>query len=118
MPSVSNQYAAKVFSEHPIATWPLDDPASYISLLSDSQKNISSAGWTKTKCTVSQITNLSTLPSQSSPVKGESNYYEISGISAQITSPGTKMEVVLQNAIQSQSLNEDLKTLFFNVYIF
>lgn len=118
MPSISNQYAAKVFSEHPIATWPLDDPASYISLLSDSQKNISDAGWTKTKCTVSQITNLSTLPSQGSPFKGESNYYEVNGISAQITSPSTKMEVILQNAIQSQSLNEDLKTLFFNVYVF
>lgn len=118
MPSISNQYAAKVFSEHPLATWPLDDAASFVSLLSATQKNISNAVWTKTKCTVSQITNLSNLPTQSSPFKGTSNYYEVNGISAQITTPSTKVEILLQDAIQSQQLNEDLKTIFINLYVF
>jgi hypothetical protein len=33
MPSPSNIYAEKIFSEHPIAAWSLDDKADYVSLL-------------------------------------------------------------------------------------
>lgn len=37
---VSNLYAARVFSEHPIALWALDDDFSYISRISSSEKDI------------------------------------------------------------------------------
>lgn len=118
MSVASNQYAAKLFSEHPVAIWPLDDRAYFLSVISDTQKNISGASWTKDKCSVSLISNPSLLPSQRSPFLGTSAYYEVSGDHTLITSPNTKIEVLLSNAIQSQSLNEDLKTFFMNLYVF
>ena len=42
--SVANLYAARVFAEHPIAFWSLDDNVSYISKLSISEKDITN--WT------------------------------------------------------------------------
>jgi hypothetical protein len=40
MSSPSNIYAEKVFSEHPIALWPLDDKADYISLISQENRDL------------------------------------------------------------------------------
>jgi hypothetical protein len=39
--SVSNLYASKVYSEHPLALWALDDDFSFLSILSQNKKNIS-----------------------------------------------------------------------------
>lgn len=44
MSNPSNLYAEKVFAEHPTGLWALDDKADYISLLSESQRNLSN--WT------------------------------------------------------------------------
>jgi hypothetical protein len=44
MSNPSNLYAEKVFAEHPTGLWALDDTADYISLLSESQRNLSN--WT------------------------------------------------------------------------
>ena len=44
MSNPSNLYAEKVFAEHPTGLWALDDRADYISLLSESQRNLSN--WT------------------------------------------------------------------------
>jgi hypothetical protein len=41
MASPSNLYAEKIFSEHPIAMWALDDQADYLSLISDVQRDVS-----------------------------------------------------------------------------
>src|SRR5512133_1365421 len=47
MTTTSNSYAEKVFSEHPIALWPLDEQAYYVSLISETNRTISTAnGWT------------------------------------------------------------------------
>ena len=50
MTTASNLYAEKIFAEHPLAIWPLDDSADYISLISEAQRNIST--WTLTNGTV------------------------------------------------------------------
>lgn len=42
----SNIYAERVFSEHPLALWALDDDASYLSLMSENNRQMSS--WTIT----------------------------------------------------------------------
>lgn len=47
--SPSNLYAEKVFSEHPLALWALDDQVDYISLISETQRNLSL--WTITNGT-------------------------------------------------------------------
>lgn len=37
----SNLYAERVFAEHPLALWPLDDNISFLQLLTDSQRDLS-----------------------------------------------------------------------------
>lgn len=45
MSVVSNLYAAKLYSEHPVAIWPLDDDVSYISLINDQQRRFESTSF-------------------------------------------------------------------------
>jgi hypothetical protein len=40
MSNPSNLYAEKIFSEHPLALWALDDKADYVSLITEAQRNI------------------------------------------------------------------------------
>ena len=40
MSNPSNLYAEKVYSEHPLVLWALDDQADYVSLISEEQRNI------------------------------------------------------------------------------
>lgn len=42
MSSSSNLYAERVFAEHPITLWSLDDAADYVSLVSESQRSLAS----------------------------------------------------------------------------
>ena len=44
MTNPSNLYAEKIFAEHPLSLWALDDKADYISLISESQRDLSN--WT------------------------------------------------------------------------
>lgn len=55
MSTSSNLYAEKVFSEHPISLWALDDTADYISLITEQQRNLSS--WDVTGATVTSKTS-------------------------------------------------------------
>jgi len=41
MSNPSNLYAEKIYAEHPIALWSLDDKADYISLISEPQRVLS-----------------------------------------------------------------------------
>lgn len=50
----SNLYAEKIFSEHPIGLWSLDDDVDYLSLISESQRNI--LNWNFTGATVTSPT--------------------------------------------------------------
>jgi hypothetical protein len=40
MANPSNLYAEKIYSEHPLVLWALDDKLDYISLISEAQRNI------------------------------------------------------------------------------
>jgi hypothetical protein len=44
MSNPSNLYAEKVFAEHPVALWPLDDSVDYISLISEANRDLTT--WT------------------------------------------------------------------------
>ena len=47
MSSPSNLYAEKIFAEHPLALWALDDRAEYATLISEAQRNMTDAlQWT------------------------------------------------------------------------
>jgi hypothetical protein len=47
MSNPSNLYAEKIYAEHPLVLWALDDASDYISLISESQRNIQTQ-WTTT----------------------------------------------------------------------
>lgn len=50
MSSALNLYATKVFAEHPLALWALDEPLGYVSLLAESDQDLSN--WTVEGATV------------------------------------------------------------------
>lgn len=50
MSNPSNLYAEKIFSEHPLVLWALDDKADYVSLITEAKRNIESQ-WTITGAT-------------------------------------------------------------------
>lgn len=50
MSNPSNLYAEKIFSEHPLVLWALDDKVDYVSLISEARRNIESQ-WTVTNGT-------------------------------------------------------------------
>lgn len=63
MTKASNLYADKVFAEHPISLWSLDDAAEYESLISYSQRYLgTSTGWTTLNAVVSLPSSLEELP--------------------------------------------------------
>jgi hypothetical protein len=65
MSQPSNLYAEKVFSEHPLALWPLDDSASFLSLLSSDDKKLTSwsiSGGTYSSSNLSNVSKPTVSP--------------------------------------------------------
>ena len=56
MSNPSNLYAEKIFSEHPVALWALDDKSDYVMLLDNTDKDISL--WDITNGTISEETSI------------------------------------------------------------
>ena len=54
MTTASNLYAQKVFAEHPIGLWTLDEPADYVSLITEQERALTS--WTVDGATASEFT--------------------------------------------------------------
>jgi hypothetical protein len=51
----SNLYAEKIFAEHPIGLWSLDDNADYLSLVSSAQRNIINWNFSEATVTLSEL---------------------------------------------------------------
>jgi hypothetical protein len=115
MANPSNLYAEKIFSEHPIAMWALDDDADYLSLISNSKRDIyraspDSDAWTISNGTKEQ--NLSILneplPTTSTttvvPIIGLTQTNQITLTSSEIISPAL--------------MNSSLETFSIGAYIF
>jgi hypothetical protein len=66
MSTPSNLYAEKVFAEHPLGLWALDDQLDYLTLISDAQRDIE-AEWTVTGGTPYVGTAITNEPFQNSP---------------------------------------------------
>lgn len=86
MTNPSNLYAEKIFAEHPLALWALDDKVDFVSLLDNNEKAMS--GWTITNG--SFISNI-----QISPQVADS---PISGVSTSNTSELTIVSPVIVNS--------------------
>ena len=55
MANPSNLYAEKIYSEHPLVLWALDDQADYISLISEAERDIATE-WDISGCTATENT--------------------------------------------------------------
>lgn len=69
MTNPSNLYAEKIFAEHPLALWALDDKADFVSLIDNNEKSMS--GWTITNGTFLSTPSISPQVSDS-PIVGVS----------------------------------------------
>lgn len=116
MSVISNLYAAKLYSEHPLAIWPLDDDVSYISLISNQQRTFEAdspyPGWTINNGTAND--NLP-LPDIKSPF--DSDIY--SGIEGDVPlSDGTDIEAISPGIFAFEDCNQDLKTFSISFYMY
>ena len=113
----SNLYAEKVYSEHPIATWHLDDQADYITLISNNKRDFLSASpWTgssnisiKNPEIYGNVDLISPLPFDS----------EDAGLSyCTITDASTSATIKSSNLQYFSSLNEELKTFSIGAWVY
>jgi hypothetical protein len=107
MSTASNLYAEKVFSEHPLALWALDDKADYISVITEQQRIFSN--WQITGGTSSQSYN-ATSPFPESITNQ---------IDVTVSSTGFGQIVCISDDIVNFSdLNQALKTFSIGGYFY
>ena len=108
MSILSNLYAEKVFSEHPISLWALDDKADYISLISESQRDISA--WSVSGGTAELFTNISDEPFINS---------HVTKLTATIPTDRTGQIVAVgPDIVNLSELNKDLGTFAVGTYVY
>jgi len=106
MSSPSNLYAEKIFAEHPVAMWSLDEPADYVSLIAEEDRDLTS--WTVSNATVTTATpNTKPLDSVVSLVSADT---ESTGVTASARLVGPQ--------ISKASLNSDIGTFSVGSYIY
>lgn len=108
MSSPSNLYAEKVFAEHPIELWSLDDDINYISLISENDRDISA--WTEIingTATQSSITDAPFPSSAITLIDGAAPTGDSS--SCRVTSP---------IVFSTSSLNADMATVSIASYVY
>lgn len=104
MSQPSNLYAEKVFSEHPLALWSLDDSADFLSLLSQYNKKITN--WSISGATAETI--------------------QLSGLRAPIVSPTTEINfsstnqaiVISPDIIPASNLDSSRETFNISFYLY
>lgn len=110
MTIASNLYASKVFAEHSIASWPLDDDISYISLIPESTRSFDT--WTLTNATYVDY-----LPYPDNPFPdGPFPYSTFSEVTA--TDPNIVVEAISADLFNIQDLNSDMHTFSINLYAY
>lgn len=117
MSVVSNLYAAKLYSEHPIAIWPLDDDVSYISLINDIQRKFEPGvspytGWTIQNGVANDGL---TLPDIGSPF--DSDIY--AGIEGDVPlTNGEIIEAISPDIFLFSDCNQELETFCISMYVY
>lgn len=110
----SNLYAEKIFAEHPLAIWPLDDSADYISLISEAQRDINT--WAKTAGTV--ISGSTPQIASEDQVQPFSDSYRKVFRSTLPSVTNTTSYIKSANLINFQSLNTTLQTFALSTYYY
>lgn len=107
MSSPSNLYAEKVFSEHPLVLWALDDPADYVSMISEDQRKFSN--WSVTGAVTYQD-YFKTSPFPTSITNG---------LDARITDESFgEITCISDDIINFSDMNQELKTFSIGTYFY
>jgi hypothetical protein len=103
-----NQYATKVYEEHPIALWSLDEDAFYLSLIDDNDRKFTN--WTLTACTAS---NSPTIPDEPAdfPDSIYSSLEKSSGTAGTITA-------ISSNTFQLSDIDTEITTFCVNFWLY
>jgi hypothetical protein len=108
MSTPSSLYAEKIFSEHPVAFWPLDDKADYVSLISEQDRDLRI--WDIDNGTAENIPNILDEPFPDSYV---------SKVLATATSPTSfYVSCVSPNLVNLNNLNQDLSTFAIGAFLY
>jgi hypothetical protein len=109
MSNPSNLYAEKIFSEHPLVLWALDDKLDYVSLVSEAQRDLSL--WTSTNIFNIDITSQNF---------GQQFTSSITNIIEGQVPVGDTIEMTLKspNILNFTDLDQDLKTFCFGTYFY
>jgi len=111
MSIAANQYANKVFAEHPISLWSLDDQAYYISLIDDNDRRFSN--WTGSGFTTTEYTSLpSGLPESPFP---SSNVY--SSFIKSTTAAGT-IQILSPELFDATNIDANTSTFCVNFFLY
>lgn len=106
MSTPSSLYAEKIFAEHPIAFWPLDDKADYVSLISETNRDLTL--WSLENGTAEAVESILDEPFPNSHTT------EIRPIS--LDSP--VIEAVSPDLIVASDLNENLSNFAFSAMLY
>jgi hypothetical protein len=114
MSNPSNLYAEKIFSEHPVAMWALDDQADYLSLISNSQRGVykdspADEAWTISGGTKVQNSSILNEPMPNTPTTTLTP--NTAGLTNQIVLTGPKLVTPLQ-------MDSFQETFAISAYIF
>jgi hypothetical protein len=108
MLSPSNLYAEKVFSEHPIALWSLDDKADFVSFINEQDRQLFNySEWTIVNGTATSAAGISDEPFIDSVVS------RVSGTSAESETVCLKKE-----GFPVSQMNENLETFSVSAYVY
>ena len=110
MSTVSNLYAEKIFSEHPKSMWPLDDDLTYISLLPESDRDMTEWSLNPSTATV-EFASVSGEPFHYSPV------FRITTPPPTTTAVRT-LTLTSDKIINFQDLDKNLKTFNIGSYFY
>ena len=115
MISPSNLYAEKIFSEHPIAMWALDDQADYVSLISNAKRDVYRSSPDSNAWTISNGTKEQNLSILNEPLPTTST----TTVKAVIGLERTNQITLTSSEIISPALmNADLETFSVSAYLF
>jgi hypothetical protein len=106
----SNLYASRIYAEHPVALWSMDEPNYFVSLISEEEKNVTESDWTfdnATRNASAQFT-LSGYPFDD---------LDVNKIYLSTDSP-KEMEVSLSSAISYSELDLGKGSLCVSSYIY
>jgi len=115
MTNPSNLYAEKIFSEHPIAMWALDDQADYVSLISNAKRDVYRSSPDSNAWTISNGTKEQNLTILNEPLPTTST----TTVKAVIGLERTNQITLTSSGIISPALmNAGLETFSISAYLF